>query len=201
MDRPAHRLGHVDLDAEQLHQPPRIARHLRPRHAAKRRAAGAAEHEILGDRQVGEGDRLLVDQRDAELLRDDRSRDLDRLAVEREASPRVGRCTPARILAKVDLPAPFSPSSAWISPRLRSRSTSRSTSIAGELTCEMPRAEISGMSAAAGRPRPCSASRRNRRIGIDQLLRLEVGPEGGRDRRVQRGDVLRHLARPWRRRG
>ncbi len=26
--------------------------------------------------------------------------------------PRVGRCTPASILAKVDLPAPFSPSSA-----------------------------------------------------------------------------------------
>ena len=31
--------------------------------------------------------------------------------------PAVGRCTPARILAKVDLPAPFSPRSAWISPR------------------------------------------------------------------------------------
>ena len=31
--------------------------------------------------------------------------------------PRLGRYTPARILAKVDLPAPFSPSSAWISPR------------------------------------------------------------------------------------
>ena len=62
--------------------------------------------------------------------------------------PRVGRCTPARILAKVDLPAPFSPSRAWISPRLRSRSTSRSTSIcANDLL--MPRAAISGVSAAA----------------------------------------------------
>ena len=74
----AHRLGDVDLDAEQIHQPARLARHLGPRHAAERRAAGAAENEILGDRQIGEGDRLLVDQRDAELLRGDRVGDVDR---------------------------------------------------------------------------------------------------------------------------
>ena len=88
-DRQApHRLGHVDPDAEQLHQPPRIARHLRPRHAAKRRATGAAEHEVLGNRQVGERDRLLVDQRDAEFLRGDRGRYLDRRAVESESASR-----------------------------------------------------------------------------------------------------------------
>ena len=31
--------------------------------------------------------------------------------------PEVGLCTPERILIKVDLPAPLSPSSAWTSPR------------------------------------------------------------------------------------
>ena len=61
--------------------------------------------------------------------------------------PRLGRCTPARILAKVDLPAPFSPSRAWISPRKRSRSTSRSTSTPAK-DFEMPLAAISGVSVA-----------------------------------------------------
>src|SRR5262245_28983389 len=31
--------------------------------------------------------------------------------------PASGRCTPPRMLMSVDLPAPFSPRSAWISPR------------------------------------------------------------------------------------
>ena len=38
-------------------------------------------------------------------------------------SPSSAACTPLRILMSVDLPAPFSPSKAWISPRFRSRST------------------------------------------------------------------------------
>src|SRR5665213_3983969 len=38
-------------------------------------------------------------------------------------SPDVSLKTPANTLVRVDLPAPFSPSSAWISPGLRSKST------------------------------------------------------------------------------
>ena len=38
-------------------------------------------------------------------------------------SPESLRYTPARILISVDLPAPFSPTRAWISPRRRVRST------------------------------------------------------------------------------
>src|SRR5215469_13678675 len=37
--------------------------------------------------------------------------------------PASARYTPARILIRVDLPAPFSPSSAWISPSRTSKST------------------------------------------------------------------------------
>jgi hypothetical protein len=38
--------------------------------------------------------------------------------------PEVSVTTPAITLVSVDLPAPFSPTSAWISPRRRSKSTS-----------------------------------------------------------------------------
>ena len=38
--------------------------------------------------------------------------------------PEVGGCTPRRIFRIVDLPAPFSPSSAWTSPGRTSRWTS-----------------------------------------------------------------------------
>ena len=37
--------------------------------------------------------------------------------------PEVSVTTPAITLVSVDLPAPFSPTSAWISPRRRSKST------------------------------------------------------------------------------
>src|SRR5208337_2190664 len=43
-------------------------------------------------------------------------------------SPLSRRCTPERILMRVDLPAPFSPTMAWTLPGARSRSTSCSTS-------------------------------------------------------------------------
>ena len=42
--------------------------------------------------------------------------------------PEVSVTTPAMTLVRVDLPAPFSPTSAWISPSRRSKST---LSIAG----------------------------------------------------------------------
>src|SRR5262249_18114356 len=39
-------------------------------------------------------------------------------------SPRLGRCTPARILMSVDLPAPLSPSRQWTSPTCTVKFTS-----------------------------------------------------------------------------
>src|SRR5688500_3737084 len=98
------------------------------------------------------------------------------------------------ILAKVDFPAPFSPSSAWISPRTRSRSTSRSTSMPAN-SLLMPRAAISGRLASIGTVSDMllDPSAWYWRIGDEQVLRLEVGPESGRDRCLNGGHVLRHL--------
>ena len=39
--------------------------------------------------------------------------------------PSSGCTTPAMIFMSVDLPAPFSPSTAWIEPRLQAKSTLR----------------------------------------------------------------------------
>src|SRR5712691_11443050 len=44
--------------------------------------------------------------------------------------PRSGRCTPPRIRISVDLPAPFSPTMAWISPKATSKSTPSSATVA-----------------------------------------------------------------------
>src|SRR5262245_45999352 len=45
-------------------------------------------------------------------------------------TPRSGRCTPPRMRISVDLPAPFSPTMAWISPNATSKSTPSSASVA-----------------------------------------------------------------------
>ena len=76
----------------------------------------AAHEDVLGDREVGEERRLLVDHRDAGGLGlggGARSRRARRRAG---TSPPSRRWTPATILTSVDLPAPFSPTSAWIEP-------------------------------------------------------------------------------------
>ena len=44
----------------------------------------------------------------------------------RRMLPASGCTTPATILIRVDLPAPFSPSTAWILPRSQAKSTSSS---------------------------------------------------------------------------
>src|SRR5262245_1022649 len=45
-------------------------------------------------------------------------------------TPRSGRCTPPRMRISVDLPAPFSPTTAWISPNATAKSTLWSASVA-----------------------------------------------------------------------
>src|SRR5881628_1691599 len=61
--------------------------------------------------------------------------------------------TPPRIFIKVDLPAPFSPTSAWISPEWRSKETRSSARTPGK-RLEMPRiSRRAGLwPAAGGRP-------------------------------------------------
>src|SRR5262249_48156556 len=45
-------------------------------------------------------------------------------------APESGRCTPSKMRIRVDLPAPFSPTSAWISPGRTSKLTSISAQVA-----------------------------------------------------------------------
>ena len=75
------------------------------------RGMAAGEH-VLGDAQVGEDRRLLVHREQAEPVGGERVGDRGDLC-RRSGSAPLSECTmPVRILTSVDLPAPFSPTSA-----------------------------------------------------------------------------------------
>ena len=82
-------------------------------HAASRLAP---EHDVLGDRERRHEHEVLVHHADAgvDRLASPPAGDVAAVELDRAA---VGWCRPARIRISVDLPAPFSPTSAWISPR------------------------------------------------------------------------------------
>src|ERR1041384_5311718 len=72
--------------------------------------------------------------------------------------PRVGWCTPARILISVDLPAPLSPSRQWTSPRTRRRSTSASaTTLPNDFVTPSSSSTWSGGGPMSPRPRDAAA--------------------------------------------
>ena len=76
IDRP--RIGLVtSIDTpKQVHQSAGISRHLGPRHPSKRCSVLTAKHEVFSHRKIRKGNRFLVDQGDAELLRHDRTGDV-----------------------------------------------------------------------------------------------------------------------------
>ena len=98
------------------------------------------EIHVLGDREVGRDIDLLRHQRDAGGLGLRDARGLIGLAGERDLAAILPRCTPARIWMKVDLPAPFWPSKARISPGAIERLTSSTATTPGN-SLVMPRAE------------------------------------------------------------
>ena len=75
-------------------------------------------------------------------------------------SPRSGRCTPPRMRTSVDLPAPFSPTSACTSPASTSKSTPSSARVAPKCL-DTPRALPAGlvMPVASRRQRATRATR------------------------------------------
>ena len=75
-----------------------------------------AEHDVLGDREVGHQVDLLVHGRDAGLLGLRRPGERDVARPRTEMDPESIEYTPVRALIRVDLPAPFSPISACTSP-------------------------------------------------------------------------------------
>ena len=86
----------------------------------------AAHHDVLRDRQVGEQRRLLVDDGDAGVARVGGQWKSVGLAVDEHRRRASGRTTPASTFTSVDLPAPFSPTSARTSPGASARLPSRS---------------------------------------------------------------------------
>ena len=110
VEQRAHRLRRVGIAAPQMLEPDGHA-------------------DVLGDRHVGQQRRMLVDDRDPEVLRDRRREVVDRLAVE-TIVPLSGGVAPDATFISVDLPAPFSPSRACTSPGSTSNETSVSAAIA-----------------------------------------------------------------------
>jgi hypothetical protein len=76
----------------------------------------AADEDVVVGAQVRKRHGFLVDDEDAELA----------FGATTSTSPESGMTDPVRILMSVDFPAPFSPQSAWTSPRAMSMLTPRS---------------------------------------------------------------------------
>ena len=119
----AERLGHVDVDVEAAKDLLGPADPSPPVIDAAPRPALAPDEDVLRDREVGAEVDFLVDSADPQCLSMLRGADLEVLAVEGDRRPDRGRSTPVRTLIRVDLPAPFSPTRAWISPGRSSKST------------------------------------------------------------------------------
>ena len=75
-----------------------------------------AEQQVLGDAHVRRELQLLMDDGDARRSGGARPVKTCAAGLEMQITPVSGRCSPERILSNVDLPAPFSPISARISP-------------------------------------------------------------------------------------
>ena len=112
----------VDRRADPIEEPLRPLAPLAPADPPPVAARLQPQGDVLGHRQVGEERRLLIDGRDPQRLGPRRVVALDRLPVNLHR-PLVGACAPVMILISVDLPAPFSPISAWTSPARRSNET------------------------------------------------------------------------------
>ena len=81
--------------------------------------------DVLGHRDVGAEEDLLVDEADAESV-GGAGEAISTGTPFRRISPLSGRRIPSMMFISVDLPAPFSPAMAWTSPRRSSKSTPRS---------------------------------------------------------------------------
>ena len=109
-----------EVEPEPVGDGPGVGGHLAPVHEGSC-ARLAADEDVLGDRHVRRERELLVDRDDAEPLRVVRRGEGRPAWPSSEIEPASGCCAPDRIFSSVDLPAPFSPSSAWISPGATSK--------------------------------------------------------------------------------
>ena len=97
--------------------------------AALEMIAAHCDEDVLGDRHVGQERRMLMDDRDPEILRRAGVR-LSTGVPLKMIVPPSGDVVPEATFIRVDLPAPFSPSRACTSPGSTSNETSLSAAIA-----------------------------------------------------------------------
>ena len=134
------------------------------------------ERDVVGDREVGDQRQLLEDADDAGAggLRAGSRRRPARPA--RRISPVSGRSTPEMILISVDLPAPFSPRTAWMVPRRQAKSTPSSARMPAKCF-ETPVSWTWGSSLAmAGSPAAREGRRRMRHMSASDCAMM-AGPE------------------------
>ena len=109
----------------------RVAGVAPPIDPAPRRRGFERERDVLGHRQVREQRRLLIDRGDAQRARRGRAHLRHRSAAH-DNVPESAATAPVITLISVDLPAPFSPTSAWTSPCVQIERHVRQRAHAGE---------------------------------------------------------------------
>src|SRR5262249_41683443 len=106
----------------------------------------------------------------------------------RRTTPRSGRWTPARMRISVDLPAPFSPTTAWISPNAASKSTPSSATVA-------PNRLLTPSALTAGRVIASTRNECHLHLRVGELPALDDDGVVERDRAVAHRHVVMPLGR------
>src|SRR5262245_11553666 len=104
----------------------------------------------------------------------------------RRTTPRSGRWTPPRMRISVDLPAPFSPTTAWISPNATSKSTPSSATVA-------PNRLLTPSALTAGRVIASTRNECHLHLRVGELAALDDHVVVERDRAVTHGHVVMSL--------
>src|SRR6516225_900865 len=106
----------------------------------------------------------------------------------RRTTPRSGRWTPPRMRISVDLPAPFSPTTAWISPYATSKSTPSSATVA-------PNRLVTSSALTAGLVIASTRNECHLHLRVGELAALDDDVVVERDRAVTHGHVVMSLGR------
>ena len=118
----------VEIDAEAREHAAGLALLLGPAHAAGRSAGEAAvQGKVVHRVELEHEPEVLMDEAQAA---GHAVPERERLAVEFGREPGSGAWKPARVLISVDLPDPFCPTSAWISPGRMSSAAAISARVA-----------------------------------------------------------------------
>ncbi len=154
-------MSSVQLQPEPVAEP-RGARSPAPRSRSAGRRRGMAPRAMFSatERWPVQAE-FLLHHGDAEALRASEGVRLLRLSPPTSMVPPSGTSAPDRRLIRVDLPAPFSPSSAWIRPAARAMETSSRTGLPKKAFRLRPRSVRHHIGRRHESPTPLTGSRRS----------------------------------------